>query len=377
MDLKNIEWKATLFVCTYHLILLVFLPFYFINNTPSWGIVMSAIILMVLTGLSITAGYHRFYSHKSYSVNKVVEFFLLFFATMSFMGSVFEWASKHRLHHRFVDKDQDPYTVNKGFFHAHIFWFFQKSGPLDKSTIPDLINNKLLKFQHKHASFLSFLVNIMAFLFVGYIFNDYVGALALAIGLRIFLVHHFTWFINSAAHYWGERTYSKELTAVDNFFLAIFTFGEGYHNYHHVFASDYRNGVRWYHYDPTKWLIWTLSKLGLASDLVTIDSYISKKRLVSEDRRVFLNALQDVTSLNKQALQDKVKKISDKLDEKIINLKRLVNEYKETKKKISRIKSRQLKSRIKQTKSVVREEWNDWLKLGKEISKLAPLHTYH
>ena len=110
---------------------------------------------------------------------------------------------------------------------------------------------------------------------------------------RLMVSHHLTWFINSLAHYWGEQTYSKEHSAVDNFVIAILTVGEGYHNFHHTFPADYRNGVRWYHFDPTKWTIWILSKVGLAADLRRFDSFRIKRRLLTEDRRLLIYSLRE------------------------------------------------------------------------------------
>jgi len=106
------------------------------------------------------------------------------------------------------------------------------------------------------------------------------------------LLNNSTWFINSLAHTFGEKTYAKEQTAVNNAAISLLTFGEGYHNYHHAFSSDYRNGVRWWQWDPTKWSIWLLSKVGLVSDLRTIDPYVARKLMITEDRKIFLEALQ-------------------------------------------------------------------------------------
>jgi stearoyl-CoA desaturase (delta-9 desaturase) len=106
---------------------------------------------------------------------------------------------------------------------------------------------------------------------IGWLIGDVWGTLVIAGLLRLVLTHHFTFFINSLCHMLGTRPYTDTNTARDNFFLAIFTWGEGYHNYHHFFQYDYRNGVKWWQYDPTKWLIAGLSKIGLASDLRTVD----------------------------------------------------------------------------------------------------------
>ncbi len=120
-------------------------------------------------------------------------------------------------------------------------------------------------------------MNIALPLFLGYINGDIWGALLLLGFLRLVLSQHFTYLINSAAHIWGSRQYDPNQTARDNSFIALLTYGEGYHNYHHTFAWDYRNGVKWYHYDPTKWFIKACSWLKLTSDLRACSSWRQEK----------------------------------------------------------------------------------------------------
>jgi len=122
-------------------------------------------------------------------------------------------------------------------------------------------------WQHRHYMKLVIVMNIGLPLLLGVVFGDIVGMLLLAGLLRLVLSQHFTFFINSLAHIWGSRPYTEKNTARDNAVLALFTYGEGYHNFHHIFASDYRNGIRWWHYDPTKWMIRTFAFLGLAKKL--------------------------------------------------------------------------------------------------------------
>ncbi len=374
--MRNIDWVNTLFVCGYQFALLAFLPFYFYYFTPGRGIVLATLVLVLLTGISITAGYHRFYSHKAYSVNKTVESILLFFSTMASMGSVLDWASEHRLHHRFVDKENDPYNINRGFFYAHMLWFFQKRKKYDPTVVPDLIDSKLLRFQHRHVLLLHIVTNTLVLLLFGWLCGDFFGALVMVIGLRMFIVHHGTWFINSAAHYWGEKTYSRELSAVDNFFLALLTFGEGYHNYHHVFASDYRNGIRWYHYDPTKWLIWSLSKIGLANSLVRIDTLTSKKRIIQEDTHIFVEALRKSTSEKREMLEQKVHELSEKLIKRLADMRLAILEYRQLKKeKNAQFKEKRQEIRIQRL--LAKKEWKSWLNLGREISQIVPLNYHH
>src|SRR6185437_507689 len=133
--------------------------------------------------------------------------------------------------------------------------------------IPDLKRDRLLVFQHRHYALLTIVTNFGIPIGAGWLVGDIWGTLLLAGVLRLVLSHHFTFFINSLAHMWGNRPYTDESSARDNPILALVTHGEGYHNFHHIFAHDYRNGVRWWQWDPTKWLIAGLERVGLARRL--------------------------------------------------------------------------------------------------------------
>ena len=268
MRLSDYNWRpASMFVLGYHIVLLFMLPLYFYYCSASWAMWVTSIVLYFATGMSITGGYHRFYSHQTYKAHPLVEGLLLFFGSMACQGSALRWSYEHRIHHAYVDTDRDPYSIKKGFWFAHIFWIFQHPAPIENKVVSDLMRNRLVMFQHKYYPYLMFSTNIMAFLLVGWLLNDYLGAFVVSWWLRLFALHHSTWFINSLAHTWGARTFSSEQTAVDNFVISLLTFGEGYHNYHHEFQHDYRNGVKPWQIDPTKWIIWILSRVGLVSKL--------------------------------------------------------------------------------------------------------------
>jgi len=351
----------------YHLFLVVALPFYFYYLPPRLGMIIATIILFLLTGISITAGYHRFYAHKSYRINKVVEAILLFFGTMTAQNSAIQWSYKHRLHHVHTDKKKDPYNIKKGFWYAHILWIFEKDQDFDKEIVSDLMNNKLAVFQDKYFISLMILTNTSAWLAVGWIVKDYIGAFILAVWLRIFLVHHLTFFINSLAHTWGERTFCKELSAVDNYLLAFLTFGEGYHNYHHVFAGDYRNGVRWYHFDPTKWVIWTLYKIGLAQNPIKVNNYIIKKRLVMEDKHILLDQIKQTIHEKREAFEHKVHDISERFSTQVAEINKLYRTYHLLKKNKVKRESKLLRLEIKRLKRSIKVDWKAWLSLSRII----------
>ena len=200
--------------------------------------------------------------------------------TFAVQNSILYWGSGHRTHHRHVDDvEKDPYSINNGFWFAHMGWMLRDYPAAEPNfkNAPDLLNDKLVMFQHKYYVPMVIAVHVGILVPIGWAVGDMWGVLLLGGLMRLILSHHVTFFINSLCHMWGSRPYTDENTARDNFWLAITTWGEGYHNYHHIFQYDYRNGVKWWQYDPTKWLIWTCSKLGLAKNLRRIPSFNIKK----------------------------------------------------------------------------------------------------
>lgn len=169
---------------------------------------------------------------------------------------------------------------------------------IDKKVVHDLKDDWMVQFQYKHYYWLFSILNLVAFLGFGLISNDFLGAFFVVLLARVFLLHHSTWFINSLAHTWGGKSYSQKISAVNNFWCAILTFGEGYHNYHHTFAGDYRNGHKFFHFDPSKWFIWVISKFGLASGLRKMDGLTIEKRLLHEEKEVVLESLANLESEN-------------------------------------------------------------------------------
>jgi stearoyl-CoA desaturase (Delta-9 desaturase) len=250
-------------------------------TTADWIV---ALVFTFFNGIGITAGYHRLWAHKTYEAHWIVRLFLLVFGTMALQNSAFAWCSGHRTHHLNVDdEDKDPYSARRGFWFSHIGWMLREypSGRPDFSNIPDLKRDPMLAFQHRYYLPLLLLANFGLPLLVGLIFRDVLGMLLLAGFARLVWSHHVTFFINSLAHMWGTRPYTEENSARDNPVLAVLTYGEGYHNFHHIFAHDYRNGVRWYQWDPTKWFISALSWVGLTRRLKRTPSFQIQRALLA------------------------------------------------------------------------------------------------
>ena len=229
-------------------------------------------------------------------------------------------------------------------------------------------------FQHNYYKVLMIGSNALVVVLFGWLFNDFLGAFALICWLRMFALHHFTWFINSLAHMWGDKPFCVELSAVDNYFLSMLTFGEGYHNYHHTFTNDYRNGIRWFHFDPTKWLIWTLHKLGLAHSLKRMDSVTIEKRIVIETKVVLLEQIKKTCSEKKAELEKAVHEMADQIVAKIAQFNKLKQEYLNYKQKqMGRDIIKQLRYEIKHLKRSLRQDWRQWVDLSKDIMRLEAL----
>lgn len=274
----RIDWVSSSFLIGTALLSLTAVPWYLWTFGIDWFQVVLFLFFFTATGLSITLGYHRLFAHLSFQAKWPVRLLTLIFGAAAFENTAIEWTSDHRKHHKHTDHDDDPYDISKGFWHAHIGWILFKLNaepPID--NVKDLERDALVRWQHRNYVWVAILVSFVLPTLLGYWWNGATGALGaflIAGVLRVTAVQHMTFFINSLCHTVGKQPYSTRCSARDSWIMALFTFGEGYHNYHHEFQHDYRNGVKWWQWDPTKWTIWTLEKLGLVWNL----------RRVPEDR---------------------------------------------------------------------------------------------
>jgi len=289
MQKPPIIWHNAIILTLTPIAAVVLVPWYGFKIGFDWFEWGMFALFMAMTGFSITAGYHRLWSHKAYKSHVLLRVWYALWGACSLQNSVFHWASDHRRHHRHVDdNNKDPYSANMGFWHSHIGWILREypTGKDDFSNIKDLQRDPVLRWQHRHYLAIAIFMNLGLPLLLGALHGKLWGTLLLAGLLRLVLNHHFTFFINSLAHIWGRRPYSVENSARDNDFLALFTYGEGYHNFHHRFQSDYRNGIRWWHYDPSKWFIKFGSWVGFTSDLKRASKHqIEKARLTIQYQR--------------------------------------------------------------------------------------------
>ena len=245
-----------------------------------WMPILTA-TMYLFVGMSICAGYHRFFSHKSYEASRPVQLFFAFFGAMAAENSILWWSSSHRTHHKHVDKDWDPYNITRGFWWAHIVWIFYKnpdSANFDNAA--DLEANPIVMWQHRWHKVILIVGGFGIPTLVGAMFGDPIAGLLWGGFLRIAVIHHTTFFVNSLAHFLGKPVYNAEVSARDNWMVALVTLGEGYHSFHHRFPADFRNGIRWYHWDPAKWFIRSLRWMGLAQELVaTPEPQIEQARM--------------------------------------------------------------------------------------------------
>jgi len=284
--LQKINWTNTLFLLLTPVVGIGGLIFLILNNQIHLATVVLTFVFIMATGLTITAGYHRLFSHNTYQANAFVRVLFLIFGAAAFQGSALEWCTDHRNHHRYSETEKDPYNIDKGFWFAHIGWLILLDiSKRNYNNVEDLSADKWLRWQHRYFNFWSIAGGFLLPTLIASLWGDALGGFLLAGVFRTAVNHHATFCINSVCHLFGKRGYSLEQTARDHWFTALFTHGEGFHNFHHQFPLDYRNGIRFYDYDPTKWLIWTLSKMGLTHDLKVISvTHLTRYRLRRDEQ---------------------------------------------------------------------------------------------
>lgn len=327
-----------------NIILVVFIPLYgmfqAVYHIPDYRTVILAVICYLLSGLSITAGYHRGWAHKAYEMALPAKVFFAFFGASAIQGSIKWWAHHHRVHHRYTDTQKDPYDARRGLFFSHLGWMVLKPNPKyrARADISDLTCDPVVKFQHRHYFLIMvFSAYVFPLLIAGFGWNDWWGGFIYAGILATFGIQQATFCVNSLAHYIGRQPFDDRRTPRDHVLTALVTFGEGYHNFHHEFPSDYRNALKWYQYDPTKVTIWLLSKLGLAYNLRTFSQNAIDQGIYQQQQKK-LNQLKltlqwghDVSQLpvwDRQDFNDKAKKEGLILINGIIhNVKQFVKEH--------------------------------------------------
>jgi stearoyl-CoA desaturase (delta-9 desaturase) len=257
-------------------------------------------VFYLISGLGITVGYHRMIAHRSFRSPDWVKVAFLVAGSWAMENSALKWSANHARHHARVDQEEDPYNARRGFWYSHSGWLFIKRSHRIERYAPRLLEDPVVMWQHRWYVPLLLSGLVLPFL-LGYFYNGWMGGMGcfmLAGVGRIFLVLNSTFCINSVCHLWGRQPYSQSNSSRDSWWVSLITLGEGYHNYHHTFPRDYRNGPLWYNVDPSKWLIYTLSRVGLAEGLVRCDS---KKCAVDEPRNTVPEGFGDIAEEHVEA----------------------------------------------------------------------------
>ena len=229
----------------------------------TWQAVAIAIALYLLRIFAIGAGYHRYFSHRAYTTGRVFQFILAFLAQSTTQKSVLWWGAKHRHHHLYSDTPRDVHSPrHKGFLYSHVGWIFdRRHDATDLSKIADFARYPELMWLHKYEQVPSVIVAVLCFALAGW------PGLVVGFLWSTVLLYHATFCINSLAHVRGRTRYVTGDDSRNNWFLALLTMGEGWHNNHHAYQSSVRQGFRWWEFDPTFYILKILSWVGVIRDM--------------------------------------------------------------------------------------------------------------
>jgi fatty-acid desaturase len=246
--------------------------------TFSWPGFITFLVMSAVTGcLGITLCFHRLLTHRSFEAPKLLKYVLAFFGCLALQGGPVRWVATHRLHHKGADTPKDPHSSEEGFWWSHMVWNFFRQPELEttetlKRYAPDIYKDPVFRFMDQHF-FLLYLGFATVLFLAGFFFQDWQLGLSLVVWgciLRIVYVWHVTWLVNSATHFWGYQTFPSRDKSRNNWWVALLTFGEGWHNNHHVHPRSARMVLAWYELDATYWVISTLKWLGLANKIIKI-----------------------------------------------------------------------------------------------------------
>jgi stearoyl-CoA desaturase (delta-9 desaturase) len=233
-----------------------------------------------LTALGVTVGFHRLFTHRAFAASRVVQFTLGVLGSMAVQGPLLQWVGCHRRHHQHSDRPGDPHSphlhgrsllgVLRGLWHAHLGWVFRPNPPDLDHYVKDLRHSRLLRAVSSLFPVWVALGLLLPAALGGVITRSWLGAwTGLVWGglVRVFLVHHVTWSVNSVCHFWGPRPYRSGDESRNNFLFGVLALGEGWHNTHHAFPTSARHGLRWWQLDVSYWVIRALAVARLAWDV--------------------------------------------------------------------------------------------------------------
>ncbi|XP_055018485.1 stearoyl-CoA desaturase b [Boleophthalmus pectinirostris] len=261
--------------------------FTLIPYAKTWTLVWTA-LCYVFSGLGVTAGAHRLWSHRSYKASFPLRVFLALGNSMAFQNDIYEWARDHRVHHKYSETDADPHNATRGFFFSHVGWLLVRKHPDvkekgQKLDMSDLEEDQVVMFQRRH-SLLSLVVMcfVLPTLVPWWGWGESLEVAYFLPGLfRYALQLNATWLVNSAAHMWGNRPYDVTINPRENHMVAFSAMGEGFHNYHHTFPFDYGTSEFGWRLNPTTAFIDLMCFLGFASDR----KKVSKEMILARKQR--------------------------------------------------------------------------------------------
>ena len=252
-------------------------------------------LMYALTAVGVTVGFHRLLTRRAFCTRAWLRYTLAVLGSMSLQGPVIDWVADHRKHHTFTDEEGDPHSPHagagagfpgmvKGLWHAHTGWLFETHGQASsKRFARDLLEDPKMRAINR-----SFPLIALSSVLLPFLLGLALGGGALVAGLsallwgglvRIFIVHHITWSINSICHFFGRRRFDTDDHSTNVFWLALPSLGEAWHHNHHAFPQSACQGLRWYEIDPSGWLILAMARLGLAWDVVRVTPERAREKL--------------------------------------------------------------------------------------------------
>lgn len=272
-DDERINWRSSIPFLSFHLIPLLMIW----TGVTLTSVVLAATFYFVRI-FFITAGYHRYFSHRSYRLGRVAQFLMALGGTTAMQKGPLWWAAHHRHHHRWSDTELDVHSPIKGFWWSHVGWILSdKHKGTDLDRVKDLAKYPELVWLERHDWVGGAGLAVLAFLIDGW------TGVVVGFGVSTILVWHGTFTVNSLAHVFGRRRYVTTDTSRNSWIIALITNGEGWHNNHHHYQASARQGFRWYEWDPSYYALWLLSKVGIVRDLKAPTPQILTTNLVSPE----------------------------------------------------------------------------------------------
>ena len=271
------KWDTVILMAVMHVVAIGWAA-----STFSWPAFWVFLVLQGVTGmLGVTLCYHRLLAHRSFTIPKPLEYALAVCGCLAFQNGPVKWVAVHRVHHAYSDRPQDPHSPTRGFWWAHVGWLlfhdeFSDDWDQYSKWAPELAKDRVHRFLNDTHGTYQFILAGLLYLWGGWPFVIW------GFVVRTVFVWHGTWLVNSAAHIWGYRTYRTGELSTNNWWVALITFGEGWHNNHHAYLSSAAHGLRWWEVDVTYGLIRLLGLLGLAKNIRVAKPALVSPQVVAE-----------------------------------------------------------------------------------------------